>query len=55
VLPAFDPPELRFVFDISLAVRRDEQALQQELDQILEKRKPSIDSILTEYGVPRVQ
>jgi mxaJ protein len=55
VLPAFDPPGLRFVFDISLAVRRDEQALERELDQILEKRKPGIDSILTEYGVPRVE
>ena len=54
VLPAFDPPGLRFVFDISLAVRRDESALQRELDQILKKRKPGIDSILTEYGIPRV-
>lgn len=54
VLPAFDPPGLRFVFDISLAVRRDEPAFQRELDQILEKRKPGIDSILTEYGIPRV-
>jgi mxaJ protein len=54
VLPPFDPPGLRFVFDISLAVRRDEPALQRQLDQILEKRKPGIDSILTEYGIPRV-
>jgi mxaJ protein len=54
LLPAFDPPGLRFVFDISLAVRRNEQALKRELDQILEKRKPGIDSILTEYGVPRI-
>jgi mxaJ protein len=54
VLPAFDPPGLRFVFDISLAVRRDQQALQRELDQILRKRKPDIDSILTVYGIPRV-
>jgi quinoprotein dehydrogenase-associated probable ABC transporter substrate-binding protein len=54
VLPGFDPPGLRFVFDISLAVRRDAQALERELDQILEKRKPAIDSILTEYGVPGV-
>jgi mxaJ protein len=55
VLPAFDPPGLRFVFDISLAVRRDEQALARELDQILEKRKLGIDSILTQYGVPQVE
>jgi quinoprotein dehydrogenase-associated probable ABC transporter substrate-binding protein len=53
VLPAFDPPGLRFVFDISLAVRRDEQTLLRKLDEILEKRKPGIDSILIEYGIPR--
>ncbi len=55
VLPAVDPPGLRFVFDIALAVRRDEQVLRRELDQILEKRKPGIDSILTKYGVPLVK
>jgi mxaJ protein len=55
VLPAVDPPGLRFVFDIALAVRRDEQVPRRELDQILEKRKPGIDSILTKYGVPLVK
>jgi mxaJ protein len=54
VLPAVDPPGLRFTFAISLAVRKDEQALQQELDRVLVKRRAGIDSILTEYGVPRV-
>jgi len=54
VLPAVDPPGLRFTFDISLAVRKDEQALQQELDRVLVKRRAGIDSILTEYGVPRI-
>jgi quinoprotein dehydrogenase-associated probable ABC transporter substrate-binding protein len=53
VLPAFDPPGLQFVFDIALAVRRDEQGLARELDEVLVRRKPAIDSILTEYGVPR--
>ena len=54
VQPAFDPPGLRFVFDIALAVRKDDQKLKTELDQILVKRKPAIDSILDSYGVPRV-
>jgi mxaJ protein len=53
VLPAFDPPGLRFVFDISLAVRKDEQELQQELDRVLVKRRSGIDSILGEFGIPR--
>jgi quinoprotein dehydrogenase-associated probable ABC transporter substrate-binding protein len=54
VRPAFDPPALRFVFDIALAVRKDEQALRDELNQVLEKRKAGVDSILTRYGVPLV-
>jgi mxaJ protein len=54
VLPAVDPPGLRFTFDISLAVGKDEQALQQELDRVLVKRRAGIDSILTEYGVPKI-
>jgi hypothetical protein len=41
------------VFDIALAVRRDEQGLARELDEVLVRRKPAIDSILTEYGVPQ--
>jgi quinoprotein dehydrogenase-associated probable ABC transporter substrate-binding protein len=54
VLPAVDPPGLRFVFEIALAVRKDDQKLKTELDQILIERKPVIDSILDQYGVPRV-
>jgi mxaJ protein len=54
VLPAVDPPGLRFTFDIALAVRKDETALQRELERVLVKRRAAIDSILTEYGVPRV-
>jgi quinoprotein dehydrogenase-associated probable ABC transporter substrate-binding protein len=54
VRPAFDPPGLRFVFDIALAVRKADQKLKAELDQILVQRKPAIDSILNQYGVPRV-
>ena len=54
VYPAVDPPGLRFTFDISLAVRKDEQALRQQLDQVLVKRRAGIDSVLTEYGIPMV-
>lgn len=55
VLPAFDPPALRFVFDISLAVRHDDQTLLRRLDEILDRRKPGIDSVLKEFGVPLVK
>jgi quinoprotein dehydrogenase-associated probable ABC transporter substrate-binding protein len=54
VQPAFDPPGLRFVFDIALAVRKDDEKLKEELDQVLTQRKPGIDSLLGQYGVPRV-
>ncbi len=53
VSPAVDPPGLRFVFDISLAVRPEDVALKDRLERILARRKPAVDSILKEYGVPQ--
>ena len=47
-----DPPGLRFAFDISLAVRKGDEPLKEQLDGILVRRKPSIDSLLDAYGVP---
>jgi mxaJ protein len=54
VSPAVDPPGLRFAFDISLAVRPNDRALEQELEQVLVRKRAGIDSILVEYGVPLV-
>lgn len=54
VSPEIDLPFLPFVYDIALGVRREDAALRQELDRVLERRKPEIDRILAEYGVPRV-
>ncbi|HET7435452.1 MAG TPA: substrate-binding domain-containing protein [Thermoanaerobaculia bacterium] len=54
VSPEIDLPFLPFVFDISMGVRRQDAALRQELDDILERRKPEIDRLLATYGVPRV-
>ncbi|HEX7180854.1 MAG TPA: substrate-binding domain-containing protein [Thermoanaerobaculia bacterium] len=53
VSPKIDLPFLPFVFDISLGVRRGDQALRDELDGILERRKPEIDALLDRYGVPK--
>jgi len=53
--PEIDLPFLPFVFDISMAVRREDVALRDRLDAILEKRRPEIDAILREYGVPRAE
>ena len=54
VSPQIDPPFLPMVFDISMGVRRGDQQLKDQLEQIIEKRRPQIDRILAQYGVPRV-
>jgi mxaJ protein len=54
VSPAFDPPGLQFTFPISLAVRPDDQELKQRLEAVLDRRQGGIDSLLTEFGFPRV-
>jgi mxaJ protein len=54
VKPHIDLPFLPFVFDISMAVRRSDTALRDRLNAIIERRRPAIDRILREYGVPRV-
>jgi mxaJ protein len=54
VSPRLDLPYLPFVFDIAMGVRRGDSTFRKQLDEIIERRKPSIDSILTAYGVPLV-
>lgn len=53
VSPAFDPPALPFVFDISMAVRRGNTALRDALDRVIQRRRREIAAILDRYGVPR--
>jgi mxaJ protein len=54
VRPAFDGPQLPMVWDISMAVRKEDQALRHEIDAALERRRADIDAILAAYGVPRL-
>jgi mxaJ protein len=54
VSPQIDLPFLPFVFDISMGVRRGDNALRDELNAIITRRKDEIDRILDGYGVPRV-
>jgi len=42
-------------FDVGLGVRRSDRDLRERLDEILERRRPEIDRILREYGVPTVR
>jgi mxaJ protein len=54
VTPQRDPP-LPFVFDISMAVRREDAALAAALDDFLVRRRADVNAILDRYGVPRVE
>ena len=52
VSPAYDPPGLRFAFDISLGVRPGDKELKERLERVLDRRRPGIDSLLVEFGFP---
>lgn len=54
VSPQIDRPFLPFVFDIAMGVRRGDHALRDTLDAVLTRRRPSIDSLLAAYRVPRL-
>jgi mxaJ protein len=54
VSPSFDGPQLPMVWDISMAVRKDDDALRQEVDRAMQRRRAEIDALLEQYGVPRV-
>jgi mxaJ protein len=54
VRPSFDGPQLPMVFDISMAVRKEDETLRQEVDAALSRRRTDVDAILAAYGVPRV-
>jgi mxaJ protein len=52
VSPQIDLPFLPFVFDVSMGVRRGDEALRLELDRALQSRRGEIAAILREFGVP---
>jgi mxaJ protein len=54
VHPPFDGPQLPMVFDISMGVRKRDEALWVEVDTALARRRADVDAVLAEYGVPRI-
>lgn len=54
VSPRVDRPDLPFVFDIAMGVRRRDTTFRRVIQQIIDQRHSTIDSILAAYGVPRV-
>jgi mxaJ protein len=54
VKPGTDLPSLPYVFDISMGVRRREDHLKHELDEIIKQSSVQIADLLRTYGVPLV-
>jgi mxaJ protein len=54
VSPQIDPPALSFAFDISIGVRRGDEAFRGELEEMLARKRPEIEAVLDAYGVPQV-
>jgi mxaJ protein len=54
VSPRADSPAVPFVFDISMGVRRGNDALRDQLNDFITRRGAEINAILDRYGVPRV-
>ena len=52
VSPWLDGPQWPMVFDISMAVRKDDRALRRELNRAIERRRSAIDAVLREFHVP---
>jgi quinoprotein dehydrogenase-associated probable ABC transporter substrate-binding protein len=54
-IPA-DPlhPDLPFRFDIGIGVRESDGAFKQTLDRELMRRRPEIEQILRDYGIPQL-
>ena len=54
VSPQIDLPFLPMVYDISMGVRREDVEFREEVERILEARRPEVEAILDEFGVPRL-
>jgi mxaJ protein len=54
VAPELDGP-LPMTFAIAMGVRREDEALRQEIEAVLARRRSDIESILASYHVPLVQ
>jgi len=52
VSPQLDPDGVPLAFDICVGVKRSKKELAQRISQVLEKRRPEVEKILAEYGVP---
>ncbi|ESY23431.1 amino acid ABC transporter substrate-binding protein [Mesorhizobium sp. LNJC394B00] len=54
VVPRIDGPQLPMIYDISMGVRREDDALRGDVNGALSRHKVEIDALLSQYGVPRL-
>ena len=54
VQPEVDPPGLPFTFAIAMGVRKGNTQLRDRLQAFLDRRRPLIEAILHQYGVPQI-
>jgi len=52
VIPSVDGGQWPMVYGISVGVRRENAALREQVDAILEREKPRLDALLRSYHVP---
>ena len=55
VSPQIDLPYLPFAYDISMGVRRGEDELKTQLEEVMARKHSDVEKILDEYGVPRAE
>jgi len=48
-------PSMPFVFDMSMGVRKDDEALAAQLEKSLERKRRAIKGILTAYNIPLIK
>lgn len=53
VTPEMEPPGIPLAYNISMGVRKADDALRRELDRVIVRRRVEIDRILEAFGVPR--
>ncbi|MDB5693864.1 MAG: putative transporter substrate-binding protein [Alphaproteobacteria bacterium] len=55
VMPHFDGAQLPMIFDVSMGTRREDGALREELEAVLDRHQAEIKALLAEYRLPLVE
>jgi mxaJ protein len=54
VTPQIDLPFVPMVFDISFGVRREDTVFVRQIEEIMDRRRGDVDTVLREFGIPLV-